>query len=454
MSSYRPIRSILSTSSIIHRSSFPVKQGRPQVTIDTLPDDVLLDAFGFYVDGCEGWQTLVHVCRRWRDLVFASPRRLDLQLLCTDRRLVREMLGIWPALPIRIQSLHSHLPAKRADNILAALEHRHRVCHIKLWDVPILEIWSKDSSMAVLPDSFLGGSAPRLRSLVLNGVPFPTPRKLLLSASHLTFLSLWCLPHSGYISPDAMVACLSSLTRLETLYLGFRSPQSLPNRPAPPLPTRVVVPVLASLFFDGSRGYLEDLVAQIDAPLLHRFDMTFFVDPIFDIPHLSHFLGRAEGLNSFNVACVELRHFSIKLKFYLPRSKLQIRWHGMDQQVSTMALVCTRLSPLLSRIEQLYLRCKYVPPIDLEGRDDLVFTQFLKIFQSFAAVQSLYVYAECMPLVAPVLQGLTGERGMNVLPDLRDLFLPISGSEQEVIQSFVTARQLSGHLITVHDWKR
>ena len=57
-----------------------------------LPDDVLLEIFDLYMfdytdkEGCgylesemAMWLTLVHVCRRWRSVVFGSPRRLDLQ---------------------------------------------------------------------------------------------------------------------------------------------------------------------------------------------------------------------------------------------------------------------------------------------------------------------------------------------------------------------------------------
>src|SRR5579863_7048677 len=75
------------------------------VTIDELPEDVLLEIFSFYVDEAtrtEDWHTLVHVCRRWRDVVISSPRRLDLRLLCTTRRPVRARLDVWPAFPIVI----------------------------------------------------------------------------------------------------------------------------------------------------------------------------------------------------------------------------------------------------------------------------------------------------------------------------------------------------------------
>ena len=59
--------------------------------IGILPDDILLEIFHFYVDvkrqlyegkaRVEAWQALVHVCRRWRNLVFRSPRRLNLRLI-------------------------------------------------------------------------------------------------------------------------------------------------------------------------------------------------------------------------------------------------------------------------------------------------------------------------------------------------------------------------------------
>ena len=57
--------------------------GLGQVTIDLLPDDVFLDVFDYFVkpfQEIEGWLALVHVCRRWRTVIFRSPHRLKLQL--------------------------------------------------------------------------------------------------------------------------------------------------------------------------------------------------------------------------------------------------------------------------------------------------------------------------------------------------------------------------------------
>jgi len=79
---------------------------RQATTISMLPDNVLLGIFDFYRNHHDYTRRavclLVHVCRRWRQIVFASPHRLDLRIVCKSRTPVRKNLGIWPALPILI----------------------------------------------------------------------------------------------------------------------------------------------------------------------------------------------------------------------------------------------------------------------------------------------------------------------------------------------------------------
>jgi hypothetical protein len=72
-------------------------------------------------------------------------------------------------------------------------------------------------------ESFLGGSAPNLRSLNLARITFPALPKLLLSSPGLVHLSLFDVPHSGDVSSDAVVEFLSSLAKLETLEINFPS---------------------------------------------------------------------------------------------------------------------------------------------------------------------------------------------------------------------------------------
>ena len=240
------------------------EQPLTRVTISALPDDVLLEMFEFYLDPIQWvrsstggrrvpqysdlWHTLVHVCRRWRCVVTASPRHLNLRLLCTEKRPVKR--NVWPDLPIVI---HAKFPKSRRSLIrgmnivIAALKQQHnRVCEITIWDItksllkkfaaikapfPALTrlvLWPTDESAPVLLGSFLEGSAPRLQSLWLrgnHGIPFPALRKLLLSSCDLYELSLDNIPHSGYISPHALVSSLSGVTRLSVLFLRFQSPR-------------------------------------------------------------------------------------------------------------------------------------------------------------------------------------------------------------------------------------
>ena len=67
-----------------------------------LPDEVLLEIFDFYrkipvyysIRPVWTWHLLVHVCRRWRQIIFESPHRLDLQILCTEKTPVRQNLCV------------------------------------------------------------------------------------------------------------------------------------------------------------------------------------------------------------------------------------------------------------------------------------------------------------------------------------------------------------------------
>jgi hypothetical protein len=113
-----------------------------EVTLNVLPDNVLLEIFNFYKDhpaslgnSAWSWRTLIHVCRRWRHVIFGSPRRLDLRLHCSDSTPTRRLLDIWLPFPITV-SLHSYINMSMneggLENILAALECRDRTSVISI----------------------------------------------------------------------------------------------------------------------------------------------------------------------------------------------------------------------------------------------------------------------------------------------------------------------------------
>ena len=103
-----------------------------RVTIDMVPDVVLLEVFDIYVfcTYSSEWITLVHVCQKWRNVVFGSPLRLDLQLRCSPSTPVKETLDVWPPLPIFAQSFGHEKWG--VDNIIAALQHSDHICQLEL----------------------------------------------------------------------------------------------------------------------------------------------------------------------------------------------------------------------------------------------------------------------------------------------------------------------------------
>jgi hypothetical protein len=372
------------------------------------------------------------------------------------------MLDIWPALPIDIDNSLWEMGPK---NIIAALEHPDRLRHIVIIDFPEWEplaaamqvpfpeltvlslgISSDVTSVSVIP----GGSAPRLRRLKLKYIPVSAMRDLILSASDLVHLNLL---RSWYVSAESIVACLSHLKRLESLWLGIELPhwQFRPDQPSLPPQERAVLPALTDFSFTGMREDLEDFVARIDTPVLSQVFTSLAADFVFDIPHFTQFIGRAGGLKPSKTPRVLFGPWSILLEFS-PDSTLRINRYRTDWCISSIVLICSQLSSFFSLVERLDLVAEY----DLEVGRPIHSTPFLELFRPFTAIEGLYVSESLVPLIAPALQGLIGQRATEVLPNLRDLFLGglvTPGSVQEAVQPFVDARQLSGRPIAIHRWE-
>ena len=455
------------------------------MSVNMLPDDVLLEIFDFHVlvsghqftkNNIEAWQLLVHVCRRWRRLVFGSPRRLNLQLFCVAKTPARDTLDVWPPLPLSINATIKE--TEELDNIIAVLERSERVVFITIIlpgtlseDVsiamqkpfPVLEHLGLFSSnvATVIPDSFLRGSAPRLRILWLDGIPFPGLPKLLLSATHLSRLHLTDIPHPEYFSLDTIVTVLSTLTSLCSFRLEFWSPRSLPERESRhSLPwTRSVLPSLDSLEFKGVSDYLEDFVAHIDTPRLVALHITFFNQIVFDTPKTTQFISRTPLLGPLEKACLTFRNDTADVCLSSQSSTfdqilVKIPCEEFDWQVSSLEQVCTSSLSLLSKLEDLLiLENTNSPP---NWKDNIENTLWLELLHPFIAVKNLYLSEKFASCIAPALQELVGGRTTEVLPALQNLFLEglqPSGPDQEGIVKFVATRQLSGRPITVSLWE-
>ena len=408
----------------------------PLVTISVLPDDALLEVFKFYVDQFhheDAWHLLVHVCRRWRCLVFASPRWLHLELRCTNRSPVKKMLDIWPAVPIVINASIGATQRWGLNNIVAALKRHNLVCRITIGDVPDsllksgvmkkrfsklthLVLRSFEENVPVIPDSFLDGSAPRLRVLHFRRIPFPFPAlgKLLLSATNLVTLLLEDIPKLGYISSKRITRVLPSLTMLRHFSIGYRFPRSHADRSRqhPPLLKRLVLPSLTEFSFKGDSEYLENIVGRIDTPSLESVNITFFNQLIFSTPLLRDFFSRTTIPQEPHRA--EIWFFGYHIDICLFQRERPAGCHMLkvvllsrvpEWQLSSMAEFCSTSLPPLPTLERLRIVAPR-PTADLPR--DMESSQWLELVRSFVTVKDLDLSIRVPEEVVTALRELTG----------------------------------------------
>ena len=472
-----------------------------------LPDDVLLLIFLFdglededvRRKGCLPWQRLVHVCQRWRYLVFSSPKFLDLRLFgvpwtrrfARGKKFTSAMTAIWPPLPVIIRGA-CYADGLGVYDFNAAIVDPTRVREIdlELTRSPLEELdWAMQKPFPTLTylrlclnrhmtrdlgpgpalsDEFLGGSALNLQYLELDGIVFPALPKFLLSATGLVRLTLSNILRDGYVSPEAMVTRLALMVKLKWLTIDFRPSIFFPDSRPPP-PTRTILPALTHFVFRGAKEYLEDFVSRIDAPLLHDTRISFYYQLIFDIPQLTQFMRRTTRFEAFNQVLVDFDYLDIHVGNFLPTRDID------DDEISTRFMISaesytetdpwnlslaqffTSVFPFISMVKRIYID----GPEDSTSywRANLENTEWLEIFYPFTALEDLYLYNKFALHIAPALQKLVEGRVTEVLPTLQNIYLEgvrpsKSGPIQEVVEKFVTARQLSGRPVTVSLWKR
>jgi hypothetical protein len=481
-----------------------------QVTIESLPDDVLLETFHFYrvittdtdthdkfgddINTWE-WRKLVQVCRRWRHVIFASPLSLDLQLLCTRRTRVRELLDIWPTTPtlplvLDVEYFYPFGGAsywdKRMDNLIAALERPERIRQIRLFCLSTsqfeqvavmtrersfpalthLSFGKYEGEKVIVLDPFLNGSAPRLQHLYLWRVAIPSLPNLLLSATDLTTLRLCDIPVTSYISPETMVACLSALTKLDQLDLLFQS--RTPRLDSqPPFPdTRTVLPALTKFSFQGVCQYLEILLVQLDAPLLKEFKASYFDQLEFDIPQAIRFICY-RGLPMSNYLGLTFCHKSEVMIALCQHGKggrriddhsFCLEWtilcKELDGQVFSVLDVCSQIVPLFSTVERLdiwYGAWSLVRTHVGRQLDDVDPTVCLDLFRSLTSVKRLDLSTELEPFIAAALEEVPDELVTEVFPALETIYMARESLLSPGLKSFVAARQQAGRPVVVEE---
>jgi hypothetical protein len=434
-----------------------------------LPDDILLEIFNFCRDDHPllfpvwDWDLLVHICRRWRQIVFASPHSLNLKIFCTQKTPIRKHLGVWPAFPIVMDYSRSAITPDDEDDILAALEeHLDRVSFVGLsvtgsqlgkiaaaMQVPFpalncLQIFFEGINELALPDGFLGGSAPTLQRIVFDRVSYPALPTLLLSTSSLVELDLGLdtISPSGYISPEAMAASFSALPMLEKLTIRFRGATSLPDRIRPPPKPRTVLPALTSFQFRGVSEYLEDLVTRIDAPQLIAITIAYSNPPrYFPVVQLIEFIDRSVCPRSsiFRRAHVTIYNHHVGLSFH--RRDIIHDSETIDWQTTHFAQALSHVSAALTSVVHVEL----MRGPGFGGVSDF---EWRCLLRQFSNAQTLKLCGRLSWHMARTLQDITEETPITGLfASLELLFLQDEPAPS--IENFVALRKQSGHTVTV-----
>jgi hypothetical protein len=467
-------------------------------------NDVLLNIFHWYrLENTTGgfdqgwnlerwWCKLIHVCRTWRQLILASPTRLDLHLVCTYGTPITTMLAYSPPWPLII-----YYPGRLGDavgndklNVLFALQHRERVRRVHLTvptanlptllnamdsEYPALQrlvIRSNPSQPGVTSDTgvalFAKLFAPLLRSLTLSNVRLPAGSELLLRAESLVTLDLIHIADTPEFHPTHLVAQLARMTQLERLVVHFRT--ALPGRAIEHTfsSARATLPRLKLLSFRGSSAYLEGMLARLSAPALQTLFVDLFAQLTFDIPYLVRFVRAASAAEGgFRFYAAEL-HFDAETACVLldPRVRrnmtartnpvqLRVSCRALDWQLAALAQICEALAPLFAHVEGLTLGLHTNPGSDVESNSESSRAQWHALLRAFGGTKTLqlagpragHLLRELLPFPAELLPAL-----QELLPG--DVGEPSTAEDGEGrLAAFTVERESAGCPVrVVRDW--
>jgi len=361
---------------------------------------------------------------------------------------------------------------------------------------------------------FLGGSAPSLQHLCLDGFEYEGLPSLLSSATNLISLELLCI--QSYKSPEVMLEALVGLTKLRDLSIRFSTELStnlyLGQGPDSPPLHRVTFPALTKFQLGGDSEYLEDLVALIDAPRLEDLRITYYgkyyddfdteyyaryyddfdTEGNIEASNLSQFIGRTPTFKhtQFRQAEVTLSPLSTTVEFGHPQGECQQARLSLtvsdevseEEYLETPFLataldathILTQLPIMLSDVQDLSIRGigHYRQPtrfsLDLEtyNEEDRILESgglnviWFQLLRSFPAVDMLHVSWKLAGSIALAINGAPESTVTRVLPALQTLWLDdldkirIDNLRVDATKQFLRRRKQSGRpVVTIksHD---
>ena len=322
-------------------------------------------------------------------------------------------------------------------------------------------VLSLSAPFPVIPQRFLGRSAPSLQHLSLRCISFPRLPTFLLSARNIVTLELEAIPPNGYISPEVMARSLSALTKLTTLSISFFDdyfPEDQ-RRSHPDPPIRAIFPALVAFEYGGCNEYLEDFLARIDTPRLNQLGLYYFMREI-EALQLSRFIQRTEHLSTAQFARAEVTFYNVDVSFNLdcPRGNssqalLALNVNDppfLEEQVRSMVAIVPD-GALFSCVDHLYAHGDFVDTTEISASD------WLPFFRLFPAVRTLRLYGGVESSFFAALEDTTEDMIPDVFPALHLIWLVKCEDKAKTvyhdpvgsIDHFLSLRQLAGRPVTI-----
>ena len=442
--------------------------------IHNLDDDSLLQIFSCYrLDDEEnwylrlGWLMLIHVCPRWRNLIYDSWSHLDMCLLLTNDSPSMDTLSHLPPLPLVIHYVDRTKTITRKDegNLYLGLQQYDRVRRVilqapssklRMWLEPMNKLFpilgelsllstttDSEEMNQVLPKLL---QAPKLHRLSLHGISLPKGLLLIPSTTALSTLSL---THIRYFPPRHLVAQLQGLPHLEELSIGFAIPIPLPNSEGELLSapiTPVTLPTLRRLTLRGEDVDLDNLVAQINTPLLEQLSLSLLFDFDFTFVNLTNFIHRTERFECLvarvifdkDGASIDAGHYERRVSGKL---SLHINCKSLDWQINSTTQVCRALGKVLSAVEDLTLDLEEDGmPSDWEKSLDS--NLWHELLLPFIGVKKLRIGSSLKFELSQSLESVAGGLVLELLPELQELEVHLEmGHSKNVFSLFIEIRE-------------
>ena len=383
-----------------------------------------------------------------------------------------DTLSHLPPLPLIIHYLDRTRTITRKDegNIYLGLQRHDRVRQVvlqapssklRMWLEPMNNLFpilgelsllstttdSEEMSQA-LPELL---QAPKLYRLSLHGTSLPKGLSL-ISSTALSTLSLTHIRESSYVPPGHLLARLQGLPHLEELSIGFAIPIPLPSSEGELLSvpiTPVTLPTLRRLGFRGEHDYLDNLVAQINTPLLGRLTVSLLFDLDFTLVNLNKFIHRTEGLGC-HVARVIFNEDGASIDAGYNEQRvignigLHVNCKPLDWQINSAAQVCSALGKVLSSAEELTL------DLDVDGmpsdwENSLDGMLWHELLVPFINVKKLHIGSSLTLQLSQSLESVAGGLVLELLPELEELEVQLEiGHSKNVFSLFVETRESVG----------